>query len=72
MRHSLGFKESILKKVLPPENRSAAGVSVRSGEDITEVLWGSKVSPSRVSKLNQEIYERIEKWRNCHVGATRL
>jgi transposase-like protein len=41
-----------------------AGVSVRRVEDITEALWGTKVSPSTVSKLNQEIYERIEQWRN--------
>jgi len=41
-----------------------AGVSVRRVEDITEALWGTKVSPSTVSKLNQDIYERIEQWRN--------
>lgn len=41
-----------------------AGVSVRRVEDITEALWGTKVSPSTVSKLNQEIYGRIEAWRN--------
>jgi transposase-like protein len=41
-----------------------AGVSVRRVEDITEALWGTKVSPSTVSRLNQEIYERIEHWRN--------
>ena len=41
-----------------------AGVSVRRVVDITEALWGTKVSPSTVSKLNQEIYERIEQWRN--------
>ena len=33
-------------------------------EDITEVLWGTKVPLSTVSKLNQEIHERIERWRN--------
>ncbi len=41
-----------------------AGVSVRRVEDITEALWGTKVSPSTVSNLNKKIYERIEKWRN--------
>lgn len=41
-----------------------AGVSVRRVEDITEALWGTKVSPSTVSKLNQDIYQRIEEWRN--------
>ncbi len=40
-----------------------AGVSVRRVEDITEVLWGSRVSPSTVSDLNKKIYKRIEKWR---------
>lgn len=41
-----------------------AGVSVRRVEDITEELWGTRVSPSTVSELNQKIYERIEQWRN--------
>jgi transposase-like protein len=40
-----------------------AGVSVRRVEDITEALWGTKVSPSTVSELNQKIYARIEEWR---------
>jgi transposase-like protein len=41
-----------------------AGVSVRRVEDITEVLWGTRVSPSTVSELNQKIYAHIETWRN--------
>ncbi len=41
-----------------------AGVSVRRVEDITEALWGTKVSPSTISNLNQEIYEKIDAWRN--------
>jgi len=41
-----------------------AGVSVRRVEDITEALWGTKVSPGTVSNLNKKIYGRIEKWRN--------
>jgi len=41
-----------------------AGVSVRRVEDITEALWGTRVSPSAVSELNQQLYERIEAWRN--------
>ena len=40
-----------------------AGVSVRRVEDITQALWGVKVSPSTVSDLNQKIYVQIEKWR---------
>jgi transposase-like protein len=41
-----------------------AGVSVRRVEDITQALWGTRVSPGTVSNLNQKIYARIEKWRN--------
>lgn len=40
-----------------------AGVSVRRVEDITEALWGTRVSPSAVSDLNQKLYQRIETWR---------
>jgi transposase-like protein len=41
-----------------------AGVSVRRVEDITEALWGARVSASTVSELNQKIYVTIEAWRN--------
>jgi putative transposase len=41
-----------------------AGVSVRRVEDITEALWGTRVSPSTVSELNKKIYATIEIWRN--------
>jgi transposase-like protein len=41
-----------------------AGVSVRRVEDITEALWGARVSASTVSELNQKIYAHIEAWRN--------
>lgn len=41
-----------------------AGVSVRRVEDITEALWGTRVSPSTVSELNQKIAGHIEAWRN--------
>jgi transposase-like protein len=40
-----------------------AGVSVRRVEDITEALWGSKVSPGTISNLNAKIYATIEEWR---------
>lgn len=40
-----------------------AGVSVRRIEDITEALWGSKVSPGTISNLNKKAYEQIEEWR---------
>jgi transposase-like protein len=41
-----------------------AGVSVRRVEDITEALWGARVSPSTVSELNKKIYATIEAWRS--------
>ena len=41
-----------------------AGVSVRRVEDITQALWGTRVSSGTVSHLNQKIYKRIEEWRN--------
>ena len=41
-----------------------AGVSVRRVEDITEALWGTRVSPGTVSNLNKKIYGQIEAWRN--------
>lgn len=41
-----------------------AGVSVRRVEDITQALWGERISPSAVSELNQKIYVTIEAWRN--------
>ncbi len=41
-----------------------AGVSVRRIEDITEALWGSRVSPGTISEMNKKLYEKIEAWRN--------
>jgi len=41
-----------------------AGVSVRRVEDVSEVLWGAKVSPATVSELNKKAYVHIEEWRN--------
>ncbi len=40
-----------------------AGVSVRRVEDITEALWGTRVSAGTVSNLNKKIYAKIEEWR---------
>lgn len=56
-RRESSVEESLVEMYL-------AGVSVRRVEDITEALWGTKVSPSTVSELNQKIYDRIETWRN--------
>ena len=41
-----------------------AGVSVRRVEDISEALWGARVSSGTVSNLNKKVYAEIEKWRN--------
>ena len=41
-----------------------AGVSVRRVEDISEALWGAKVSPGTISNLNHKAYAQIEEWRN--------
>jgi len=56
-RREASVEESLVEMYL-------AGVSVRRIEDITEALWGTRVSPSTVSDLNQKIYERIEDWRS--------
>lgn len=56
-RRESSVEESLMEMYL-------AGVSVRRVEDITEALWGTRVSPSTVSELNQKLYERIEAWRN--------
>lgn len=37
-----------------------AGVSMRRVEDITEALWGTRVSPSTVSEFNQKVAGQIE------------
>ena len=37
---------------------------MRRVEDITEALWGTRVSPGTVSNLNKKIYAQINKWRN--------
>ena len=54
-------KQSSVEEALV--ERYLAGVSVRRVEDITEALWGAKVSSSTVSELNQKIYGKIEEWR---------
>lgn len=41
-----------------------AGVSVRRVEDITQALWGTRVSPATISELNKKVYAQIEIWRN--------
>ena len=59
-RREISVEEAMVEMYL-------AGVSVRRVEDITEALWGTKVSPGTISNLNKKIYEEIEKWRNLPV-----
>jgi transposase-like protein len=47
-----------------------AGVSMRRIEEITEALWGTRVSPSTVSELNQKIAGQIEAWRQQPIQGT--
>lgn len=56
-RREVSVEEALIEMYL-------AGVSVRRVEDITEALWGTKVSPGTISNLNKKIYGEIEKWRN--------
>lgn len=49
-RHRESSAEEALIEMYP------AGVSVRRVEDITEALWGTKVSPGRISELNKKAY----------------
>lgn len=55
-RRETSIEEALIEMYL-------AGVSVRRVEDITEALWGTRVSSGTVSNLNKKAYEHIEKWR---------
>lgn len=55
-RREISIEEALIEMYL-------AGVSVRRVEDITEALWGTRVSSGTISNLNQKAYENIEKWR---------
>lgn len=37
-----------------------AGVSTRRIQDVSEILWGSSVSPATVSKLNREAFGAVD------------
>lgn len=56
-RREISVEEALVEMYL-------AGVSVRRVEDITQALWGTRVSPSTVSELNQKIAVQIEEWRH--------
>ena len=45
-----------------------AGVSTRRIEDVSEILWGSSVSASTVSNLNERAFASVEEWRNRPLG----
>lgn len=47
-----------------------AGVSVRRVEDITEALWGTRVSAGTVSELNQKVYVHIDAWRERRLSGS--
>jgi transposase-like protein len=55
-RRDISIEEAIVQMYL-------AGVSVRRMEDITEALWGTRVSSGTVSNLNKKVYQHIERWR---------
>lgn len=56
-RRECSIEEALIEMYL-------AGVSVRRVEDISEALWGSRVSASTISELNKKAYVHIEEWRN--------
>lgn len=62
-RREISIEEAIVQMYL-------AGVSVRRVEDITEALWGTRVSSGTVSKLNQKVYKHIEAWRKRPIEGT--
>ena len=56
-RRETSIEEALIEMYL-------AGVSVRRVEDITQALWGTRVSSGTISNLNQKAYKNIEKWRS--------
>src|SRR4029450_11527799 len=47
-----------------PGGGGGGGSVGRRVEDMTEALWGTRVSSGTVSRLNQKIYRHIDAWRN--------
>ena len=56
-RRESSVEEALIERYL-------AGASVRAVENITEALWGTRVSSSTASDLNKKFYGTIEAWRN--------
>lgn len=52
-RREFSVEEALIEMYL-------AGVSVRRVEDITEALWGTKVSPGTISNLNRRIWKQLQ------------
>lgn len=59
-RRDISIEEAIVQMYL-------AGVSVRRVEDVTEALWGTRVSSGTVSNLNKKVYKHIERWRTQEI-----
>jgi transposase-like protein len=59
-RRDISIEEAIVQMYL-------AGVSVRRVEDVTEALWGTRVSSGTVSNLNKKVYKHIDRWRTQKV-----
>ena len=61
------FETAIIERYRPRESSVEealiemylAGVSVRRVEDITEALWGTKVSPGTISNLNKKKFRLL-------------
>lgn len=62
-RRDISIEEAIVQMYL-------AGVSVRRVEDITEALWGTRVSSGTVSNLNKKVYKHIDRWRSQKIEGT--
>ena len=61
-RRDISIEEAIVQMYL-------AGVSVRRVEDVTEALWGTRVSSGTVSNLNKKVYKHIERWRTQKIDS---
>jgi len=58
------FETAIIERYRRRESSVEEALIESRVEDITEALWGTRVSPSTVSDLNKKIYGTIEAWRN--------
>lgn len=75
---SLPFETQIIVRYLRRESSVEealleiyyAGVSMRRMEDITDTLWGTRVSPSTISDLNKKLAGRIEDCRTRQLTGT--